>query len=82
MSFSDKKTMCQHLVEQCITEIYSLKSFGKAFCLLIESQFVMFLCQKGFNALYYIHLRVTSGKSLCMRWEQIINLSMFHCISI
>jgi hypothetical protein len=33
--------MCQHLVEQCMTEIYSLKSFSKAFCLLIESQFVM-----------------------------------------
>jgi hypothetical protein len=24
-----------------MAEIYSLKSFGKAFCLLIESQFVM-----------------------------------------
>ena len=41
-----KRAMCQHLVEQCITEIYSLKSFGKAFCLLIESQFVMFFMPK------------------------------------
>jgi hypothetical protein len=49
-----------------MTEIYSLQSLGKAFCLLIESQFVMSSMQKGFNALYYIHLRVTSGKSLCM----------------
>jgi hypothetical protein len=41
MSFSDKEAMCQQLVEQCMAEIYSLKSFGKTFCLLIESQFVM-----------------------------------------
>jgi hypothetical protein len=29
---------------------------------------------------YIIYFRVTSGKTLCMRREQIINLSMFHCI--
>jgi hypothetical protein len=29
-----------------------------------------------------IYLRVTLGKILCMRREQIINLSVFHCISI
>jgi hypothetical protein len=32
-----KREMCQHLVEQCMTEIYSIYSFGKVFCLLIES---------------------------------------------
>jgi hypothetical protein len=36
-----KRAMCQHLVEQCMTEISSLYSFGKVFCLLIESQFMM-----------------------------------------
>ena len=28
-----KRATCQHLVEQCITEIYSLKSFGKVLLL-------------------------------------------------
>jgi hypothetical protein len=31
---------------------------------------------------YVIYLRVTSGKTLCMRREERINLSMFCCISI
>jgi hypothetical protein len=30
---------------------------------------------------YIIYLRVTSGKTLCMRREQRINLSMFYIIS-
>ena len=29
---------------------------------------------------YIIYLRVTSGKTLCMRREQKINLSAFNCI--
>jgi hypothetical protein len=48
--------MCQHLVEQCMTKIYSLKSFGKAFCLLIESQFVMSSMQKKAFMHYIIYI--------------------------
>jgi hypothetical protein len=36
-----KRAMCQHLVEQFIIETYSLKTFGKVVCLLIESQCVI-----------------------------------------
>jgi hypothetical protein len=50
-----------------MTEIYSLKLFGKAFCLLIESQFVMSSMPKKAFMHYIIYLRVTSGKTLCMR---------------
>jgi hypothetical protein len=53
-----------------MTEIYSLKSFGKAFCLLIESQFVLSSMPKRLSCInYIIYLQVTSGKILCMRRE-------------
>jgi hypothetical protein len=74
--------MCQHLVEQCITEIYSLKSFGKVLLLTNKIPICDVLCAKKAFMHYIIYLRVTSGKTLCMRREQRINLSMFHCISI
>jgi hypothetical protein len=44
-----------------MAEIYSLKSFGKAFCLLIESQFVMSSMPKRISCIIY--LGVTSGKT-------------------
>jgi hypothetical protein len=56
-----KRAMCQHLVEQCMTEISSLYSFGKVFGLLIESQFVIFSMPKRLP--YIIYLRITSGKT-------------------
>jgi hypothetical protein len=61
-----------------MTEISSLKSFGKVFWLLIESQFVMsFMSKKAFMH-YTIFLQVIPGKTLCMRREHIIILSVFH----
>jgi hypothetical protein len=52
--------------------IYLVRSF-----FLIESQFVMFFIKKAF--MYYIEfLHVTSGKTLCMRKEHRIILSVFH----
>jgi hypothetical protein len=74
--------MCQHLVEQSMTEIYSVYSFGKVFCLLIESQLVMSLMPKRLSCINIDFLQVTSGKTLCMRREQRINLSVFYCISV
>jgi hypothetical protein len=65
-----------------MAEIYSLKLFGKAFCLLIESQFVMFSVPKRLSCINIEFLHVTSGKTLCTRREQRFNLSVFHCISI
>jgi hypothetical protein len=41
----------------------------------------VFYAKKAFMH-YIIYLRVTSGKTLCMRREQRINLSVFHCILI
>jgi hypothetical protein len=64
-----------------MTEIYSLKSFGKAFCLLIESQFVMSSMPKRLSCIIY--LRFTSGETFMHEErEQKINLSVFYCISI
>jgi hypothetical protein len=65
-----------------MAKIYSLKSFGKVFCLLIESQFVMFSVPKRLSCINIEFLQVTSGKTLCTRREQRFNLSVFHCISI
>jgi hypothetical protein len=65
-----------------MAEIYSLKSFGKAFCLLIESQFVMFSVPKRLSCINIEFLQAISGKTLCTRREQRFNLSVFHCISI
>jgi hypothetical protein len=65
-----------------MAEIYSLKSFGKAFCLLIESQFVMFSVPKRLSCINIEFLQATSDKTLCTRREQRFNLSVFHCISI
>jgi hypothetical protein len=41
----------------------------------------IFYAKKAFMH-YIIYLWVTSGKTLCMRREERINLSMFCCISI
>jgi hypothetical protein len=65
-----------------MAEIYSLKSFGKAFCLLIESQFVMFSVPKRLSCINIEFLQATPAKTLCARREQRFNLSVFHCILI
>jgi hypothetical protein len=65
-----------------MTEIFDLKSFGKVFLLTnIIPICDIFYAKKAFMH-YIIYLRVTSGKTLCMRREERINLSMFYCISI
>jgi hypothetical protein len=65
-----------------MTEISDLKSFGKVFLFInIIPICDIFYAKKAFTH-YIIYLRVTSGKTLCMRIEQRINLSVFHCISI
>jgi hypothetical protein len=65
-----------------MTEISDLKSFGMDFLLtniiLIND---VFYAKKTFMH-YIIYLLVTSGKTLCMRREKRINLSVFHCTSI
>jgi hypothetical protein len=53
-----KRTICGHLVEQCMTEIYSLKSFGKVFLLTNKSQFVMSYMLR-LSCIVFIFLRVT-----------------------
>jgi hypothetical protein len=59
-----------------MTEISDLKSFGKIFLLTnIISICDIFYAKKALMH-YIIYLRVTSGKTLCMRREQRINLSM------
>jgi hypothetical protein len=65
-----------------MTEIFGLYSFGKVSLLTnrIPSCDV-FNAKKAFMH-YIIYLRVTSGKTLCKRREQRINLSVFHCVSI
>jgi hypothetical protein len=65
-----KRAMCQHLVEQCMTETYSIYSFGKVFCLLIESQLVMSSMPKRLSCINIDFLQVTSGKTLCMKRER------------
>jgi hypothetical protein len=61
--------MCQHLVEQCMTEIFSLYSCGKV---SLSTNRIpscdVFYAKKAFMH-YIICLRVTSGKTLCMRRE-------------
>ena len=65
-----------------MTEISDLKLFGKVFLLTnIIPICDIFYAKKAFMH-YIIYLRVTSGKTLCMRREQKINLSVFHCSSI
>jgi hypothetical protein len=66
-----------------MTEIYSIYSFGKVFCLLIESQLVMSSMPKRLSCINIDFLQVTSGKTLCMKREreQGINLSLFYIIS-
>jgi hypothetical protein len=65
-----------------MTEISGLKSFGKDFLLTnIIPIYDVFYAKKAFMH-YIIYLRVTSDKTLCMRREQRINLSVFHWISI
>jgi hypothetical protein len=65
-----------------MTEISSLYLFGKVSLLTnrIPNCDVSY-AKKAFMH-YIIYLRVTSGKTLCMRREQKINLSVFNCISI
>jgi hypothetical protein len=46
MSFSDKKAMCQHLVEQCMIEIYSLKSFSQVLLLTNKIPICDVFCAK------------------------------------
>jgi hypothetical protein len=65
-----------------MTKISDLKSFGKVFLLTNKIPICDVFCAKKAFMHYIIYLRVTSGKSLCMRREQRINLSMFYCISI
>jgi hypothetical protein len=55
--------MCQHLVEQCITEIYSLKSFGKVLLLTNKIPICDVFCTKKAFMHYIIFLRVTSSKN-------------------
>jgi hypothetical protein len=74
--------MCQHLVEQCMTEILAFIHLIRSYCLLIKSQFVMFSVLKRLSCINIEFLQVTSGKILCTRREQRFNLSVFHCISI
>jgi hypothetical protein len=64
-----------------MAEISSLYSFGKVI-LLTNRIPICLRCLKRAFMHYIIYLRVTSGKTLCMRREQIINLFVFHCISI
>jgi hypothetical protein len=61
-----------------MTEISSLKLFGKVFLLTnIIPIYDVFYVEKAFMH-YIIYLRVTSSKTLCMRREQRINLSVFY----
>jgi hypothetical protein len=66
-----------------MTENSGLKLFGNVFLLTNKIPICdVFYAKKAFMH-YIIYLRVTSGKTLCMRErEQIINLFVFHCISI
>jgi hypothetical protein len=73
-----KRAMCQQLIEQYMTEISSLYSFGKV--ILLSNRIPIcdvFYAEKAFMH-YIIYLRVILSKTLCMRREQRINLSMFY----
>ena len=60
-----------------MTEISDLKSFGKVFLLTnIIPIYDIFYAKKAFMH-YIIYLRVTSGKTLCMRREQRITYLCF-----
>jgi hypothetical protein len=74
--------MCQQLVEQYMTEISSLYSSGKVSLPTNRIPNCDDLYVKKVSMHYIIYLWVTTGKTLCMRREQKINLSVFHCISI
>jgi hypothetical protein len=67
-----KRAMCQHLVEQCITEISSLKSFGKVFFLTNRIP----ICDVFYTKKAFMHcitfLQVTSSKNF-MHEERIEN---------
>jgi hypothetical protein len=86
---SEFASFIQRQREQCVniwlsnvTEISSLYSFGKVSLLTnIIPICDVFYGTKAFMH-YIIYLRVTSSKIVCMRREHIINLSVFHCISI
>jgi hypothetical protein len=61
-----------------MTEISDLKTFGKVFLLTnIIPICDIFYAKKAFMH-YIIYLRVTSSKTLCMRRERRINLSVFY----
>jgi hypothetical protein len=61
-----------------MTEISSHKLFGKFFLLTNRIPICdVFYAKKAFMH-YIIYLRVTSGKTLCMRKEERIILSVFH----
>jgi hypothetical protein len=61
-----------------MTEISNLKSFGKVFLLTnIIPIYDIFYAEKAFMH-YIIYLPVTSSKTLCMRRERRINLSVFY----
>jgi hypothetical protein len=65
-----------------MTEIYGLKSSGKDFLLTnIIPIYDVFYAKKAFMH-YIIYLRVTSGKTLCMRIEQRIIYLCFIGISL
>jgi hypothetical protein len=64
-----------------MTEILAFIHLTRSYCLLIKSQFVMFSVPKRLSCINIDFLQVTSGKTLCMRIEQRINLFVFHCIS-
>jgi hypothetical protein len=59
-----------------MTEISDLKSFGKVFLLTNIIPICDIFYAKKALMHYIIYLRATSGKILCMRREQRINLSM------
>jgi hypothetical protein len=77
-----KRAMCQQLVEQYMAEISSLYSFGKVILLTSRIPIYDVFCAKKAFMHHIIYLRVTSSKTLCMRREQRINLSVFYCISV
>jgi hypothetical protein len=61
-----------------MTEISSHKLFGKVFFLTNRIPICdVFYAKKTFMH-YIIYLRVTSGKTLCMRKDERIILSVFH----
>jgi hypothetical protein len=61
-----------------MTEISSHKLFGKLFLLTNRVPICDVLYAKKAFMHYIIYLRVTSGKTLCMRKEERIILSVFY----